>query len=208
MIGAVFGMLTVVEMGATIISPNGKHVKTCRCRCECGMVKVIRAGHLKNGATISCGCHARAIASRRATLRNPTHRMSLRPVYAVYRSMLARCSNPKNKAWHLYGGRGITVCDRWKTFEQFLADMGEPSAGMSLDRIDSNGNYEPSNCRWATMQTQQRNRRNNHLLTINGRSQPIAAWADEAGISATTLTKRIEAKWPEARLLSPTRTRN
>src|SRR5690348_17067321 len=98
------------------------------------------------------------------------------PTYRAWRRMRNRCGNPKEK---YYAGRGISICARWNDFGNFLADMGECAEGMTLDRIDTNGNYEPSNCRWATMKQQARNRRSNNRLTFNGRTQTIEEWADE-----------------------------
>lgn len=109
--------------------------------------------------------------------------------------MLARCDNPKNPAYPRYGGRGITVCDRWRTFEGFLADMGERPAGKSIERINNDGNYEPGNCRWATAKEQNLNTRSNRLVTIDGETRPLAEWAELRGLLVGTVYDRLYRGW-------------
>ena len=114
--------------------------------------------------------------------------------YFAWRSMLYRCRNSKDKKYYLYGGRGISVCERWageNGFDHFLSDMGpRPSGGYSLDRINTNGNYEPGNCRWATIYEQNRNRRNNRIVTVDGVSKTLAEWCSELGVPDTTVGTR------------------
>ena len=111
--------------------------------------------------------------------------------------MRARCNNPNHTAYHRYGGRGITVCAAWQdSFEAFLANMGERPSGTSLDRIDTNGNYEPSNCRWATAKEQARNCRSNRNLTFQGETLPVSQWAERASLSPRALTWRLNNGWP------------
>jgi hypothetical protein len=126
-----------------------------RCRCDCGKESIVAGGNLRNGHTTSCGC-LRAQAAGTAAVR---HGMTRTPTWSSWNSMRDRCLSATNKDFHNYGGRGITICSRWESFENFLADMGEKPEGMSLDRIDVNGNYEPGNCRWADYSTQNRNQR-------------------------------------------------
>lgn len=121
--------------------------------------------------------------------------MSHSRAYTSWRGMIDRCTNPNMASWKDYGGRGITVCERWRTFEHFYADMGDPPGGMTLDRIDVDGNYEPSNCRWATTAVQSRNRRNNVFITDDGVTQTLHDWAREKGISAGTLSYRFHQGW-------------
>src|SRR5690606_33915955 len=107
--------------------------------------------------------------------------------------MIQRCENPDSTGWSHYGGRGIRVCARWKTYENFLADMDRrPSSKHTLDRIDPNGDYEPSNCRWLTMKEQENNRTNNRLLTFQGRTQTLMQWAEETGLKRETISKRLD----------------
>ncbi len=126
------------------------------------------------------------------------------PEYEVWKKMRQRCCNPRHTSYRNYGGRGIEVCSRWDAFRAFLDDMGHrPSPKHSLDRIDNGGNYEPENCRWATPQQQQRNRRNNHLLTHNGQTMSIAEWSDQTGIHRRTLLNRISRNgWTVERALT------
>lgn len=119
--------------------------------------------------------------------------------------MLNRCRNDNIAEYPYYGGRGITVCERWQTFENFLADMGEAPEGTSLERIDTNGNYDPANCRWATAKEQANNRRNNRKVTINGVTRNASEWAQLAGLPTSTLFNRINGGWPECDLLKPSR---
>ena len=125
-----------------------------------------------------------------------TKRLGMTPEYRAWRGLKGRCLDSGDKEYHRYGGRGITVCQRWiESYENFLADVGRrPSEGHSLDRIDVNGNYEPGNCRWATRKEQQRNRRDNFMLTHDGRTLPVSVWAKEIGVSTSTLKYRIKVK--------------
>lgn len=133
------------------------------CRCDCGQEKTVRGSNLTSGHVKSCGCLLREADQ------GITHGLSHAPEYIVWLSMKRRCSNPKNESFKYYGGRGIKVCDRWlHSFENFLDDMGSrPSPEHSIDRINVDGDYEPSNCRWATLSEQARNKR-----TSNHREQP------------------------------------
>jgi len=112
-------------------------------------------------------------------------------------SMRKRCENPKSSHYAYYGGRGIKVCERWQKFENFLADMGEPPLGCSIDRVDNDGNYEPGNCRWATPQEQRINRRNTLYLTINGVRKPAMVWSRELGIPYKRIKSRKEYNIPD-----------
>jgi hypothetical protein len=116
--------------------------------------------------------------------------MSKTVEYRTWKSMIQRCYNPAHKSFKDYGGRGISVCGQWRnSVHCFIADMGSRPDGTSIDRIDVNGNYEPDNCRWATLLIQGANQRSNRVLTINGRSQHLQAWARELGVCETTVVK-------------------
>jgi hypothetical protein len=123
--------------------------------------------------------------------------------YRAWDAMRQRCENPKTISYHNYGGRGIVVCERWRSFDNFLADMGvPPTEKHQLDRIRADGHYEPGNCRWATTREQARNKRTNVFLEFNGRRQTIADWAEELGVKVNTLVYRRLRGWSTERLLS------
>jgi hypothetical protein len=184
-IGRKFNRWTIVSYKG--MNKLGKH--TYECKCECGNVKIIPLGNLKTGASKSCGCLNNE--KRKGNTYSKKHGMSLSREYHSWRAMLDRCENVNYREYQDWGGRGIKVCERWHIFENFLADMGERPNGTTLDRIDNNGNYEPTNCRWATGKTQCNNRRNNTIITYKGETKTLQQWADETGIYSGTISMRI-----------------
>lgn len=139
------------------------------CRCDCGETRIVYGVTLRNGTAKSCGC--RKLENIR------THGLSGSSEYRVWKNMIQRCSNRKNIMYYRYGGRGIQVCDRWKEFANFYADMGQrTSPRHSLDRIDHNGHYSPGNCRWATRHQQANNTSRNVYVTIEGRTDTVSNW--------------------------------
>lgn len=188
--GQTFSRLTVVAFAGQ----DAGHLALWECRCECGTVKVLRGSDLRGGQVKSCGC---LFASDEFRERFTTHDMTHSPEYTSWRSMIERCENPEASNYDLYGGRGISVCERWRqSFEAFFEDMGPRPDGHTLDRKEGDGNYEPGNCRWATRTQQQRNRRNTIWLSINGERKPLAEWAEIGGLPIETLRHRVNyLKW-------------
>lgn len=159
------------------------------CRCDCGNEVEVITGDLRNGNTTSCGCYIRELHADRLRI----HGMSKTTTYNVWASMLQRCNNPNSDKYQYYGGRGITVCERWHVFENFLADMGErPSKNHSIDRIDNDREYGPDNCRWTTMRRQNRNRRSNIEIEYQGETMCLVDWADRLGLKYETVRQRIQ----------------
>ena len=182
--GQRFGRLTVVSLPES--NPFGSSAAWV-CLCDCGTELLVRSALLRKGHTKSCGClRADATRNRRRIDGRSTTR-----AYGIWGSMVGRCRDIGNTSYARYGGRGITVCERWKTFENFLADMGEPPKGLSLDRIDNNGPYSPDNCRWASVHEQLRNRRTTRFLTYNGQTKTHTEWERELGLTIGTIHNRI-----------------
>ena len=138
---------------------------------------------LVNGTSSSCGCSHR------------THGLSGKPEYLIWYSMIDRCTNKSHKFWGHYGGRGITVCSEWMLFKNFFADMGDRPKDKTLDRINNNGNYNKRNCRWATKKQQDNNKRTNHLLMYNGKTQNITEWAEELNMKRYLIYNRLIMGW-------------
>ena len=182
--GQVFGRLQVLSLAPERKSAN----KVWRCACRCGETVLVSGGALNSGNSRSCGCLKRDVAraGRVATL--TTHGMHDTSTYRSWAAMRNRCSNKNYVSYRLYGGRGVSICKEWDSFEGFYRDMGDRPHGTSLDRADTNGNYEPGNCRWITHAAQCHNKRNNKLdwekvASIRARGRPIKPLAEEYGVS-------------------------
>lgn len=185
--GQRFGRLIVVRE-----APKRGRQSCWYCQCDCGMIVVVRSNNLKSGNSTSCGCFRDEILPH-----NKTHGMTRTPLYAVWRQMIQRCINPKAKGFNRYGARGITVCQRWRNFQNFYEDMGDRFNGATIERINTNGNYEPENCRWATMIDQARNKTSNRLITLWGKTQSLAAWTDELDMNYQLVHRRLRNGWSE-----------
>lgn len=175
----------------TVLSRHGPHAL---CRCSCGIERRVRADGLRNGTSTSCGCgQARAV-------RHGGHGT---PAYRSWQKMRDRCLNPRFKQYRDYGGRGVTVCERWQDFAAFIEDMGERPEGATLDRYpDKNGNYEPGNCRWATRKEQQRNTRRNVYVTAFGETLLLVDMAAKHNLPAKCLGQRLKMGWDAERAVT------
>lgn len=200
MTGQSFGRLTVIDRAG---SKDGK--ATWRCKCDCGNIATVSGDVLRRGLSNSCGCLKKEIASRRAKAKvndliqkNTKHGMSNSRLYRIWENIKTRCSNTNSDDYHRYGGRGITVCEEWRgSFEAFRdwALANGYKDDLTIDRINNDGPYSPENCRWATIKEQSRNRKSNTPITHNGRTQTLAQWAEETGITTATLWKRLKRGW-------------
>ena len=189
-----------------IVNVHGKRRKNqdctmLKCKCRCGNTTLLFPYQFIDGSIMSCGCLRHRVAH------NATHRLSKENLYHIWETMRLRCTNPKNKRYYLYGARGISVCPEWfnnfLSFREWALSNGYQK-GLSLDRIDNNGNYEPSNCRWVTVKEQQRNRRITLKATIGGVTKPVTAWCEELGIRYKSVSHRIsKGMTPEEALLKP-----
>jgi len=177
--GKRFGRLTVL-----LRARNDKQGKPqWYCWCSCGNTTIKRSTVLRNGTATSCGCFAREETIRRAS----THGMTKTVEWAHWKGIRCRCANPNTKHYHQ---RGIRVCDRWNSFENFLADMGQCPTGYTIDRIDNSKGYEPGNCRWATVTEQNRNKTSNVWITHNGETMLAVDWSRRLGISIQAVLYR------------------
>jgi hypothetical protein len=171
------------------------------CRCDCGRAAVVWSANLKNALTRSCGCLRAEIVGAAAKARMTKHGMWQTPEFRIWTGIVTRCSNPNSEQWKKYGKRGITMCDRWKSFAAFYEDMGpRPSAVHSIDRRDNDKGYEPSNCRWATPIEQAANRRRAVAITHDGVRMSLPTLARVSGIALSTLEWRHRRGWSSERL--------
>lgn len=188
MLGQKYGRLTVIR-----IAGRNRHGQIeWNCACECGGYSVVVGSQLRYGITKSCGCLHRELTSAAST----THGMSKTPIYAIWHSMVDRCHLSSSHAYDRYGARGIKVCARWRDFENFYADMGNRPEGMSLERIDNDGDYSPDNVKWATQKEQANNRRCNVKYQYGDEELTLAQWADRGMVCIGTLWSRLQRGVP------------
>jgi len=203
--GEVFEKWIVVSYAGTIKSIKDGIVTSAvahwNCLCECGNLRTISGGHLRNGASKSCGCYKpKAVESgRKRRIKGKWIEDKISPEYAAWNSMKDRCLNKKNNAYLRYGGRGILICSRWlgkNGFQNFLCDMGrKPNIFLTLERVNNNDGYSPNNCIWATRKEQSRNTRYNRIMEMDGRKMCVSEWAEEYNISVSLLFSRLNLGW-------------
>ena len=205
MIGQRFGRLTVLNRVDDHFYPSGRHDACYTCVCDCGNHVDVLGIHLRSGHTTSCGCVR--IETSRQTL--TTHGKTDTRLYTIWKNVHARCLNHNHNDYPNYGGRGILICDEWRhnfaAFEAWALCHGY-SDDLSLDRINVNGNYEPSNCRWVTQKDQCNNTRSNIYVTMENRTMTLKQWAEHLGLKYGTIVSRVERGWdPVTALITPVR---
>lgn len=200
-IGEKINRLTILEEIESVKAPNcNKTYRRIRCKCDCGDIRDYYYHAVKSGKTSSCGCYQREATSERSK----THGMKGTKTYATWMCMRSRCGNENDQDFYNYGARGIKVCERWqKSFENFLEDMGERPEGFTLDRINSNGDYEPNNCRWATLKEQARNKSTNRRVTYGGQTKTFTEWVELFGEKYSTLWYKCKnANWDTTKVFN------
>lgn len=194
LVGSKFSMLLVIG-----ITKNHRGSRAWRCLCDCGNECIVDAHSLVSGKSKSCGCYK--LGMLRSSSKR--HNMSGTRTHNIWRGIIKRCTNPRCPAYKSYGGRGINICERWKIFENFLADMGEvPSDLHSIERVNNDGNYEPNNCKWIPKSQQGLNTRRTRRITIDGRTQPLSEWCKEINVNYRLVLDRIaKLGWEPKRAL-------
>lgn len=186
-----FGRWTLLNMAEDDRRKNHQWL----CRCDCGVERVVKQSHLRDGSSRSCGCRGRRWI----------HGLSRTSEYLIWDGIKQRCLNPKDDSFHHYGGRGITICDEWRdSFPAFLAHIGpRPTPKHSIDRKDNSMGYEPGNVRWATQGDQMRNTRRNHLVEFRGETRSVTEWSEIIGINRGTLAGRLKCMPVEEAMSRP-----
>lgn len=187
--GQVYGCLTVLSL---VGRANG--ATRWLCLCKCGVRKEVSGGNLRSGNTVSCGCYISSVLSSQAS-RNATHGRTNTKAYRAWEGMKQRCLNPDNPQYASYGGRGITVSQEWLTFSNFLADMGEPAEGLSIDRKNNNLGYSKGNCKWSTREDQSNNKQQSVRVEYRGELKTIAELSKLSGKYVKTLQNRLNNLW-------------
>lgn len=193
LIGKHFGRLKVISALPRKRFPCGSYYYRVLCLCECGVICEKRLGNIASGKTVSCGCYHRENHTRHGHSAG----VGQSKTYVSWAAMWDRCTNPRSSAYLNYGGRGITVCERWRKFPTFLEDMGERPAGKTLDRKNVNGPYCPSNCKWSTFIEQMHNQRKNRHFTIRGVRGCLSELCRHFGVNVGTVSARLRRGWSE-----------
>ena len=194
--GERYGRLVVIRE----LSKNSIGETMWLCQCDCGRLIILRGSSLRSGNTRSCGC----LKGESLKTRGITHNGTGTRLYHIWANMIQRCTNENNKCWARYGGRGITVCDEWfyfTNFKKWALENGY-SENLSIDRINVNKGYSPTNCRWSDSITQANNKRTNHYIDYRGRNLTISQWATLLQISPKTISTRLQRGWSVERTLT------
>lgn len=201
--GEKFGRWTITDEAEPKYIKGNRRIRYWNCVCECGTKRAVLERSLKNGTSKSCGCYHSEIMHDVGKV-NATHNMSDSRLYRIYKHMHNRCYNENDIRFDRYGGRGISVVDKWHTFEAFMewALSNGYNDSLSIDRIDPDGNYSPENCRWANKETQANNKSNNRCYTYNGETHTIAEWAKIINMPYKKLWKRFCSGWSPERALT------
>lgn len=190
--GSTFGLWTIAHLHGK--TPRG--VKLWWCKCACGTERAVSSTSLLYGRSRSCGCDRDAKTVARSTKHNGARRSQFTPEYKAWRDMMKRCFQTSFKDYHLYGGRGITVCEHWRTAANFIAEIPpKPPGAFTLGRIANNGNYEPGNVRWETMHIQTRNTRRNRMISFDGCTLCLTDMAAKYGLPEHVVRKRLNRGW-------------
>lgn len=196
-----YGRLTAISLAGR--GPSGRQI--WKFKCDCGKEVEVLAKQVRNGHNSSCGCYRRECLVERSKA-NATHGMTNSPEYHCWLAMRKRCGDPEHKSYARYGGRGISVCERWQdSFENFYADMGpRPSLQHTIERNDNDAYYNPQNCRWATKKEQARNRRSTVNLSVNGETICLTEAAERLGLRVDTVWRRLNKHgWTVEQLFDP-----
>lgn len=203
--GKKFGRLNVLCRAQNHVYPSGRHDVQYQCQCDCGNTVTVLGIHLRSGHTTSCGCYSSKTAKESMTI----HGMSGTRLHNIWKNMISRCTNLKHPNYPLYGGRGISVCDEWRTsFDAFCSwSVNNGYAdNLSLDRIDVNQGYRPENCRWITQKGQCNNTRRNINVELNGETHTLKQWTEILGLKYGTIASRVKRGWnPVDALITPVR---
>ncbi len=206
-----YGRFTVVELVEPHITPKGKIRTQWKCLCDCGAERIVATCNLRNGTSRSCGCLSRELARKRLT----KHGLAGTKIYYVWQKMCQGCFSPNSREYKYYGARGITVCDEWcnnfQAFYDWAIESGykeeiSPNGinKWTIERIDNDGNFEPDNCCWATMEAQANNKQTNHLVTFQGKTQTISRIAKQQNINPQLIYDRLKKDWePEKAITTP-----
>ena len=195
MTGARYGKLTVIMRADD--APSGQ--KRWLCRCDCGKETIVHGQSLRSGHTVSCGCYRKAINAEMGKQKLTKHGGARTRLYRIWKGMKQRCRDENSTRYQSYGGRGISVCEEWiddfSAFQEWALKNGYQD-DLTIDRKDTNGNYEPSNCQWISNKDQQANKRNNRVIECNGDIHTLSEWSKITGVKEGTIAYRLKAGWP------------